>query len=143
MNLKSSRIVPCTCERVTDYNLLHLVVQENAHRQMLEAIRQKEAAELADIPSLANERNEAYEVVREAREAMRTLRAEFKAREDTYYQQERLWRNQTREDRQKQCALSPAPKSRTLSLDSHHHAACSCVIIRFTKCVCMSNCSKS
>ena len=75
---------------------------EAKQKQVLDAIRAKEDAQVADIPALANERNEAYEIIREAREAVRNLRAQFKQKEDEYYANERLWRAQQAEEKKRQ-----------------------------------------
>lgn len=96
--------------RAKDQDLNQNKEEEGEQRQILEGVRAKEDAETADIPGLVTERNESYEIVREGREAVRTLRTEFKALEDTYYQQERLYRAQTREEKQKQWEVGQAER---------------------------------
>eukprot|EP00238_Polyblepharides_amylifera_P002549 CAMPEP_0196573916 /NCGR_PEP_ID=MMETSP1081-20130531/3730_1 /TAXON_ID=36882 /ORGANISM="Pyramimonas amylifera, Strain CCMP720" /LENGTH=478 /DNA_ID=CAMNT_0041891771 /DNA_START=260 /DNA_END=1696 /DNA_ORIENTATION=+ len=87
--------------REVDATLNELKFRENEQRQVLEVIRSKEEAEVADIPELMNERNESYEVIREARDAARQLKIDFKQQNDEYYVNERLWQQQQREDRQR------------------------------------------
>ena len=74
---------------------------EQKQKQVLDEIRAKEDAQVADIPALANQRNESYEIIREAREAVRNLRTEFKQKEDEYYVNERLWRAQQAEEKKR------------------------------------------
>ena len=74
---------------------------EAKQKEVMDAIREAEDAQVADIPELANERNESYEFIREARDAVRNLRNEFKQKEDEYYANERLWRTQQKDEKQK------------------------------------------
>eukprot|EP00959_Pyramimonas_sp_CCMP1952_P157353 3290562-Pyramimonas_sp.AAC.1 len=83
---------------------------EQKQKQVLDEIRAKEDAQVADIPALANQRNESYEIIREAREAVRNLRTEFKQKEDEYYANERLWRAQQAEEKKRMWEANQAER---------------------------------
>lgn len=83
---------------------------EAKQKEVMDAIREAEDAQVADIPELANERNESYEFIREARDTVRNLRNEFKQKEDEYYANERLWRTQQKDEKQKIWEASQAER---------------------------------
>ena len=72
-----------------------------SQRSILDGVRAKEEAEVAELPALTAERTECHEVVRAARDALRQLRSDLKAAEDAWFQNERLLRSQQRDEQQK------------------------------------------
>mmetsp|Transcript_38997 Transcript_38997/g.124110 ORF Transcript_38997/g.124110 Transcript_38997/m.124110 type:complete len:153 (-) Transcript_38997:689-1147(-) len=83
-----------------DERINGIKAREMEHRATMDSIRAKEETESADIPALTEERNASYELIKEAKGAINKLRNEFKAKEDDYYQREREFRNQMREEKQ-------------------------------------------
>jgi len=87
--------------RAKDMEIDTIKAEQVELRRMLEGFRAKEDAETADIPSLQAERSKCFELIKEFRETMRASRVEFKGLEDEYYQREREYRAQQREEQKR------------------------------------------
>eukprot|EP00899_Mesostigma_viride_P022382 jgi/Mesvir1/3328/Mv13713-RA.1 len=75
--------------------------QEQEQRMVCEAIREREEAAAADIPTLEKERDECYAKIQQIREARSALRKEFKEKEDEWRERENEWWVQQREEKQR------------------------------------------
>mmetsp|Transcript_1225 Transcript_1225/g.4061 ORF Transcript_1225/g.4061 Transcript_1225/m.4061 type:complete len:483 (+) Transcript_1225:124-1572(+) len=87
--------------RAKDQEINALKAEQAELRKLLDSARNKEEAEVADVPSLSAERNKCAELLRETRSQIRTMRVEFKAKEDEYYQRERELRAQMNEEKKR------------------------------------------
>jgi hypothetical protein len=77
-----------------DQLLNSLKDQEQQQRKILADIREKKASQTVDIPALIDERNAAFEKMKALRDEVKELRAEFRAKEDEFWEREREWKEQ-------------------------------------------------
>ncbi|CAK9200221.1 unnamed protein product [Sphagnum troendelagicum] len=77
-----------------DQLLNSLKDQEQQQRQILADIREKEASQTVDILALIDERNSAFEKMKALRYEVKELRAEFRTKEDEFWEREREWKEQ-------------------------------------------------
>eukprot|EP00958_Prasinococcus_capsulatus_P001101 scaffold101_cov373-Prasinococcus_capsulatus_cf.AAC.3 len=95
-----------------DAALNALKAQEMAQRRVIDDIKQKEEAEVADVPSLTEEKSSLFMQIKEKRGLIRKLRNEFYQKEDQYYQAEREFRAAERERRAKEYEARVAERKR-------------------------------
>jgi hypothetical protein len=99
--------------RAKDAEITAVKAERTAVQGALAEVRAKEDAHVAGLPALHEERNKVWESLCAARDAGRKLREAFKAQEDAWWSNERLWRTQQREEKQKRCVPAarrgPAP----------------------------------
>ncbi|CAM6079092.1 unnamed protein product [Sphagnum tenellum] len=77
-----------------DQLLNSLKDQEQQQRKILADIREKEASQTVDILALIDERNSAFEKMKALRYEVKELRAEFRTKEDEFWEREREWKEQ-------------------------------------------------
>jgi hypothetical protein len=79
--------------------------QKNALQAQLQAQRSKEEALVGDLPALQAEREATWTALQAARAAQRQLRDQHKAAEDVWWANEKVWRQQQRDEKQKKCVV--------------------------------------
>ena len=85
--------------KARDNELQEIKDRQKDLQDKLNAIRDKEASNMPNIPELMAERKECQEVIRAAKQAKSTLYHERKAALDAYYQREREVKKQIQEER--------------------------------------------
>jgi uncharacterized coiled-coil DUF342 family protein len=78
----------------------------------LAAVRAKDEAAVADLPALQEERNKVWEALSASRQALRKHKEAHKAAEEGWWANEKLWRAQERETKQKRCVPLSLPARR-------------------------------
>ena len=79
--------------------------QRSVLQSQLQAQKSKEEALVADLPTLQTEREATWTALQAARAAQRQLRDQHKAAEDVWWANEKLWRQQQRDEKQRKCVL--------------------------------------
>jgi uncharacterized coiled-coil DUF342 family protein len=109
--------------RAKDGEITAAKADKAAVQATLSAARAKEDVHAAGLPALHEERDKVWQAVRASRDAIRKLRDEHKAQEDVWWANEKLWRSQQREEKQKRCGPTgtchprlPAPATPRLPL---------------------------
>lgn len=87
--------------KALDEELNKVKAEEEVLRAELAVIREKEQEKGSDVPGLIAEREEAREVCKQAYEKIKDLRAEHDGVWQEFKAQEKLWREQQNEDRQR------------------------------------------
>lgn len=90
-----------------DNELQQIKDRQKLLQENLNALRDKEAAHMPDVPQLMAERKECYEVIKAAKQAKTTLYGERKAALDEYYTREREFKRQLHEERKARCPIPP------------------------------------
>ena len=87
--------------KALDEELNKVKAQEEVLRTELAAVREKEAEKGSDVPGMLAEREECREVCKQAYEKIKDLRAEHDGVWAEFKAQEKLWREQQNEERQR------------------------------------------
>ena len=93
--------------RAKDAEITAVRGERTALQATLQAARDKADAHVAGLPAMLEERNKTWEALRAARDAGRAARDAHQVLEDAWWANEKLWRNQQREEKQKRCDSRP------------------------------------
>jgi len=94
--------------RSKDGEITAAKTEKAALQATLSAARAKDDVQHGGLTQLHEERDKVWQVVRSCRDAVRKLRDEHKAQEDVWWANEKLWRSQQRDEKQKRCASAAA-----------------------------------
>ncbi len=81
-----------------DAQLNNIKAEEEQLRAQLGEMRSKEAEQSSDIPALIQEREDCRAVINELYSKIKDIRAEFKVKQDEYYERQREFRQQQQEE---------------------------------------------
>jgi hypothetical protein len=87
--------------RAKDAILNDLRAKQEEQRNILAKIKERDSSQQSDIPALIEERNAAFEKVKVLREQVKELKADFRGKEEEYWERERQFKEQQAIQRRK------------------------------------------
>lgn len=82
-----------------DDKLSKIKVEEEKQRADLTSLREKDAAKNSDVPALMKEKDECREVMNALYQKIQELKAEFKAKNNEFWEESKLWREQQMQEK--------------------------------------------
>lgn len=91
--------------RRKDAEISEIKAEQVQQKQLYDQLRGKDEQELGDLPAMNAQKDQLYQEIKQTREAITQLKASFRAKEDAWWANEKVVREQQREEKKKRWVL--------------------------------------